>query len=443
MSENRLTAALFGDPETEASLTDRAELAAMIRFEAALAQAEAAQGVIPEDAGPAIAGALEGYAPDPQSLVAATASARVPVPALVTMLRAQVGAPHGSYVHWGATSQDVVDTGTILRLRQILSLHEGRLRTLVGSLCGQAETFAALPMAGRTRTQLATPVTFGLRIASWLSPMARCLERLNQIRPRLLKVQLGGAAGTGSVFGDKGPAVAADLAHRLDLHCPVKPWHTERDTLFELGAWLAMVAGLLGRMGADLAILARSEIGEVHAGVAGGSSTMPQKANPVGAEALVTLARSTGGHLATLTEALIHPEERDGVSWALEWIALPPLLTATGAGLRHALELADSLRPDPEVMARNMRIGGGTIHAEALAFALAAHMPLDEAQALVKAAAQEPGEDDLSVRVERQAKQRGIPFEVPGQTGELQSADAMVRAAVTDARRVLADQTPR
>ena len=430
MSNNALTDALFGDPDTDRHLTGQAELAAMIRFEAALAEAEAAHGVIPAEAGPAIAQALDGFEIDPADLAAATASARVPIPALVAALRAHVGEPHGGFVHWGATSQDVMDTGLVLRVREILGLFEARLCRIIDQLADRTEAHANLPMAGRTRTQIATPITFGLRIAGWLMPLVRCLDRLAELRPRLLLVQLGGASGSLSVLGDKGPAVTADLAQRLRLGIPVKPWHTERDGIMELGNWLAMVTGLLGRIGADLAIMGRSEIAEARAGSAGGSSTMPQKANPVGAEALVTLARSAAGHSALLHQALLFTEERDGVAWGLEWTALPPLLTATGAALRHAVVLAETLEPDAEAMARNMGLGGGAIHAEALAFALADQMPLGEAQALVKQAARQDG--DLAGNVAALCSERKLS--VPdisdqGQSSSVRLAIAAVAAA--------------
>ena len=433
MSGNPLTQALFGDPETERHLTGQAELAAMIRFEAALAEAEAASAVIPADAGPAIAKALQGFGIDPDDLAAATASARVPVPALVAALRARVGPPHGNFVHWGATSQDVVDTGWILRVRDLLDLFETRLRDTIARLADQAESYATLPMAGRTRTQIATPITFGQRIAGWLMPLVRCLERLAELRPRLLLVQLGGASGNLSILGEKGPAVTADLARRLDLGCPIKPWHTERDGVVELGNWLAMVTSLLGRIGADLTVMGRSEIAEARAGVAGGSSTMPQKANPVGAEALVTLARAMPGHTGSLLQSLIFSEERDGVAWGLEWLALPPMLTATGAALRHALTLAETLDPHAEAMARNMELGGGAIHAEALAFALAEHMPLPEAQALLKQAARSGG--DLAAQVSALCAERGLPSVRP--PDDLAESAAITRAAVSHARQSL------
>lgn len=407
-ADNGLLSTLLGDAEIAAFFAPRAEISAMITFEAALARAEAAEGVIPADAGPALTAALASAVPDPGNLVGPTRAAGVVVPGLVKWLREQVGAPFGSYIHWGATTQDATDTGLVLRLRDVLSILEARLLALTGTLAEQARIHARLPMAGRTRSQIATPVTLGLRIAAWRAPLARCLERLAELRPRLLRVQLGGAAGTLSVLGTQGPAVLARLADDLDLGVPAKSWHTERDAIVELANWLAMVSGLLGRIGSDLILMGRSEIAEATAGQGGGSSTMPQKSNPVLAEALVTLARFNAAQAGAAQAALIHPEERDGPAWSGEWLVLPQMAVATGAGLAHALELAETLSPQPEAMAASMEIGGGAIHAEALAFALAAHMPLADAQALVKAAAQDTG-GSLIERVTARARSDGLP----------------------------------
>ncbi|MDT8343368.1 MAG: lyase family protein, partial [Thermohalobaculum sp.] len=291
VADDPLLAGLYGDGEVAAHLSAEAQVAALIRFEAALAVVEARLGVIPAAAGPAIAAALQQVSIAPGDLAAGTAAAGVPVPGLVKALRAAVGAPHGAYVHWGATSQDAMDTGLVLRLGAILDILGDRLDRLVDRLAAEAARHAGLAMAGRTRSQIATPTTLGLRIAAWLAPLARCRERLGQMRPRLLVVQLGGASGNLSILGAQGPAAIDALAAELDLHAPAKPWGTERDGLVELANWLAMVSGLLGRIGADLIVMGRSEIAEMAAGEGGGSSTMPQKANPVLAETLVTLAR--------------------------------------------------------------------------------------------------------------------------------------------------------
>lgn len=407
-ADNTLLGGLFGDADIAAWLTPAAELRAMIQFERALARAEAATGVIPAAAGPAISDALAGHAPDADELIAPTRSAGVAVPGLVRMLREAVGAPHGGYVHWGATSQDVTDTGLILRLREILPILKSRLARLTDTLAECAREHASLPMAARTRSQIATPTTFGLRIAGWRAPLARCRARLREFTPRLLVVQFGGASGNLSVLGENAIAAMEALARELDLGCPEKPWHAERDTIVELANWLAMVSGLLGRIGGDLILAGRSEAAEATAGAGGGSSTMPQKSNPVLAESLVTLARFNAGLATQMQGALMHHEERDGPAWAGEWLVLPQMLIATGAGLTNALELAQSLAPHPANMQRIMESGGGAVHAEALAFALAAHIPLGEAQAIVKDAARAPG-GTLAERVNAICAERGLP----------------------------------
>lgn len=380
---------LFGDAELAAFFSDEAEIAAMIAFEAALADVEGALGVIPADEAARIVAALGDCRIAPDALRAGFASAGVPVPALVKALRAHVGGEAGSYVHWGATSQDVIDTGLVLRLSDVLAVLEGRLASVIAVLSGEAERYAGTVMAARTRSQIATPTTFGLRIAGWIAPLQRCQARLAELKPRLLVVQLGGASGTLSVFGGQGVAVMGALAVRLGLGCPVKPWHSERDALVELAGWLSLVTGTLGKMGADLMLLGRSEIGEVKAGQGGGSSTMPQKSNPVSAETLVTLARFNATQVSGAHLALVHSEERDSTAWALEWMILPQMVMATGAALRHAHGLASSLDVDAARMRANAMAGGGTILAEAASFALATQMPLSDAQALVNATSSE------------------------------------------------------
>jgi len=422
---------LLGDAEIAGHLTAPAELRAMLDFEAALARVEAAAGVIPADAGPAITEALAGMEIDPRELVAPTLSAGVVVPGLVRLLRDRVGPPHGGYIHWGATSQDATDTGLVLRLREILVALEWRLSRLCDMLAVQARCHAAQTMAARTRSQIATPTTFGLRIAGWRAPLARCLERLGELRPRLLVVQLGGASGNLSVLGGQGIAVMRALADDLGLGCPAKPWHAERDGLVEVANWLAMVSGLLGRIGGDLILMGRSEAAEARAWVGGGSSTMPQKSNPVLAETLVTLARFNAGLAGQAQQALMHLEERDGAAWTGEWLVLPQMLVATGAGLRHALDLIGTLEADPANMAAAMEIAGGAIQAEALAFALAGHMALADAQQIVKQAAS-GADGTLAERVAEICRERGLPEVEAGALGDAGSAGELIERSLRE-----------
>ena len=375
---------LFGDPEIAACLDDSAHLAGLIRFEAALARVQAKLGVIPSDDGMALAKALDSVALAPEDLSGGTVSSGVPVPALVEKLRAALPEGPGQWLHWGATSQDVVDCAHILQYRASLEVLTARLGAVIDALDRQSRVHQSVVMAGRTRSQIATPITFGLRVAQWAQPLIAAEADLPGLRARLMRVQFGGASGANSAVAPHGPAIVAALAEELDLH-PGPPWHTDRSGIQALGAWCGLVAGALEKFAADAILMARSEVGELVPGAGGGSSTMPQKSNPVGAEAIRTLAALTRSYRAGLAEAACPAEERDAAAWAMEWVLVPQMLLALGAGLRHAEALAVQMAPRPERMAETLAAHSG-VFAEAASFALAAHMPRAEAKALVKQA---------------------------------------------------------
>ena len=391
--DSALLGPLLGDAEAAAAFSDATEIAAMVRVESALARAEAACGVIPAEAGAAIDAGLRDVAPDAAALGPGTAAAGVPVPALVAALRKALPPEAGQWLHWGATSQDIVDTGLALRLGPVLDLLAARTTALSDTLAEAARLWAELPMAGRTRSQVAAPITFGLRVAHWRQPLPALGADLDRLRPRLLRVQLGGAVGSNSAIAPQGPAVIAALAAELGL-AAAPAWHTDRSGLGALAGWCAGLTGALGKMAGDLILLGRSESGEARAGAGGGSSTMPQKSNPVGAEVIGALARLVAALTAPMHLAALHAEERDGTAWTLEWLVLPQILVASAAALRHAQELAETLAPDPGRMRAMLDLDGGAALAEAASFQLAAHMPRAEAQALVKRAVAEraPGE---------------------------------------------------
>jgi 3-carboxy-cis,cis-muconate cycloisomerase len=426
--DSELYGGLFSDREIAGLLDDRARLRAMVAVEGALARVQGRLGVIPPAAAARIAVVAETLELDPAALAAGTASAGVPIPALVAALRRAAGAEAGPYVHWGATSQDIMDTGLVLRLRELLELLDGRLAGIVENLAALAEAHRGTVMAARTRGQQALPVTFGLKAAGWLLPLARHRERLSQLRPRLEVVQFGGAAGTLAALGENGIAVMAALAAELGLAVPPAPWHAQRDGLAELAAWFALVTGSLGKIGADLALLAQSEIGEAYPKGGGGSSTMPQKTNPVAAEALVSLARFNSGLLAPASEALMAEQERGGAAWPLEWLTLPQMALAAGAALRIAAEALDGLVVDPARMTANLDASQGLVLAEAASFALAAHMPRPEAQALVEAACAEAGQGGRHL-MDVLAEKTDAPLDWAGlrdPAGYLGAADCLV-----------------
>jgi len=274
-------------------------------------------------------------------------------------------------------------------LKPVLEVFDRRLAALAQVLAALADAHRRTLVVARTRGQQAVPTSFGLKAAVWLAPLLRARQRLEQLRPRLLLLSFGGAAGTLAALGDRGPAVAEALARELGLGLPPLPWHVQRDGLAELADWLSLVTGGLGKLGQDVSLMAQSEVGELREGGGpgrGGSSTMPQKANPVASEVLVAAARLNATLVSALHQAIPQEQERGGPGWQLEWLTLPQMLVTTGCALRHAGALIENLEVDAARMRRNLDAAQGLVLAEAATFALAAQLPRPEAQELVKAA---------------------------------------------------------
>jgi 3-carboxy-cis,cis-muconate cycloisomerase len=382
--DSGMTGSLLSDPETAALFEDEAVIRTMLDVEGALALAEADTGLLPQSSADHIASVCQNVTIAPADLAEGTAGDGVTVPIFVAELRKAIGPDHEHYVHWGATSQDIQDTGLVLRLRQVLDLHEQALWTLAGKLAELAETHRATPVAARTRMQQATPTSFGLKAAVWLSSLLRNLERLQSVRTGLLLLSFGGASGNLSALGEHAIAVEARLAERLSLTVSPAPWHAVRDGYLDYANWLALVTGTLGKIGNDLILLTQSEVAEIGLSSGGGSSTMPNKINPVDPEVLVTLARNNIGLLANMHQSALHEHERGGASWMLEWLNLPQMAVATGAALTHANRIFDGLSVNTARMRENIEASNGLLLAEAASFELSAHMPRPEAQALVK-----------------------------------------------------------
>jgi 3-carboxy-cis,cis-muconate cycloisomerase len=371
----RLWAGLWGDPEAEALFGDAAEIAAMIRVEGALARVQGRLGVIPQAEAHTLARFLATAEVTPGALADAVGRDGVPVPGLVAALRAACpDAGAAGFLHWGATSQDIMDTALALRLAVLCDLMERRLRGLLTGLAELAEAEAATPMAARTWGQVAVPTTLGAVAAGWGRGLVAGAEALGGVRMRVARVSLGGAAGTLSAMGPAGPAVRAGLAAELGLADPGHSWHASREGIAGLAGWAGVLAGALGKLGEDVQLMAQSGLEELGIGGAGGSSTMPQKANPVPAAALVALARQVLALVPAVQGAAIHRQQRDGAAWMQEWLALPPLCLALGRALGLAAELVGRLRPDRTALARPLAGPPALIHAEALVFALAPRM---------------------------------------------------------------------
>jgi 3-carboxy-cis,cis-muconate cycloisomerase len=346
-------------------------------------------GLIPQGAYDQIAQGLSAFSPDPARLARATASFGVPVPALLKAAREVLGETAGSYLHWGPTSQDIVDTAMVLRLSKIMAILEKRIQALLEEIERLAALHAATLMVARSRWQQAVPTTFGHKVAQWTEAMKRHLKRWEQLRPRLLVLSLGGAGGTLAALGDKAREVEKQLAAELRLNLSPGPWHTQRDVIAELAGWLSMLTGSLGKIGQDFLLMAQSEVAEIRFSTGGGSSTMPQKSNPIGAEALVTLSRMNAGLVGLVHQGQIQEHERGGSGWMLEWLVLPQMVMAAAVALKHLDRLLGGMEIDAERMKSNLEQSNGLVLAEAAVFALAAHMSKPAAQNLVTAACQE------------------------------------------------------
>ena len=383
--DSALYGKLFDAGEVARLFSDSAEIRAMLLVEGALARAQGAAGVIPETAAAAIHRAAMEVQIDPAGMAAATGTNGVSVPALVSAFREAMQAPeHAQFIHWGATSQDIMDTGLMLRLRQALALIETDLSACLSALAALAQDHADLPMPARTYGQHATPTSFGAIAAGWGAPLLGLLAELPDLRASCLLVSLSGAAGTASALGPDAPALRAALAEALGLTDPGRSWHADRTPILRLADWCLRVALALGKLGEDATELVQSGVGEIALGGAGGSSTMPQKQNPVGPSVLVALARATAAQTSALHGAALPRHQRDGAAWFTEWLVLPQIVLAAGGAARTAHALTASLTPQPAAMAAALDASGGFLMAEALSFALAARMPRPEAQTEVK-----------------------------------------------------------
>ncbi|MCV0427392.1 MAG: 3-carboxy-cis,cis-muconate cycloisomerase, partial [Roseibium sp.] len=251
----------------------------------------------------------------------------------------------GHWLHWGATSQDVMDTAQVLQIRACLDILERRIKRLLDTLQTESNHHAKALLAGRTRSQISTPITLGYRIAQWAHPLIDIETALPRLRKAVLKVQFGGASGVNSAIAPDGPLVLKKLADELGLEASAS-WHVNRSSILALASWLQQVCAALSKMAGDLILMGRTDIAEVASGTGGGSSTMPQKANPVQAETIKVLNRIAISAQAALSTAADPEEERDGSKWPLEWMYLPQMLLATGSALQHAQRLAESLIPN-------------------------------------------------------------------------------------------------
>ncbi|SFP53106.1 3-carboxy-cis,cis-muconate cycloisomerase [Pseudomonas sp. NFPP07] len=420
-ASNQLFDAYFTTRDMRAVFCDQGRVQAMLDFEAALARAEARVGVIPAAAVAPIETACRAGLYDFSALGQAIATAGNSAIPLVKALGKQIAKSDASaerYVHLGATSQDVMDSGLVLQVRQALNLIDNDLARLGGILAAQAQRYAATPMAGRTWLQHATPVTLGMKIAGWLGAVTRSRERLAQLKPRLLVLQFGGASGTLAALGEQALPIAQALAEELQLSLPEQPWHTQRDRLVEFASVLGLIAGSLGKLGRDISLLMQTEAAEVFEPSApgkGGSSTMPHKRNPVGAAVLIGAATRVPGLLATMFSAMPQEHERSLGLWHAEWETLPEICCLVSGALQQALLVADGLEVDAARMARNLDLTQGLVLAEAVSIALAQRLGRETAHHLL--------EQCCKRAVAEQRHLRAVLGDEPQVTAELSAAE--------------------
>lgn len=330
---------LLGDDEVGRYFSADADITAMLAFEVALAKAEAAYGVIPDDAATHIAGVCASFAPDILALRTATARDGVVVAGLVQQLREAVGSEFADHVHIGATSQDVIDTSLVIRLKAVAFIFSTRLAAAMSALDTLDSKFGSGKLIGRTRMQAAIPITVSDRLRAWSAPLAACRDRLTEQR---FPLQFGGAAGTLDKLAAKAEGVRAALASELGL-ADEPQWQNQRMLIADFANLLSLISGTLGKFGQDIALLAQAGDEIVLAG-GGGSSAMAHKHNPVAAETLVALARFNATQLSGIHQSLVHEQERSGAAWTLEWLILPQMVMATAASLRLALVLTTNIR---------------------------------------------------------------------------------------------------
>jgi len=374
--DSELFADIFGTAEMRAIFSDDNTIACYVRAEVALAVAQGRVGVIPNEHAVAIAANAPHVVLDRAELKEEAENVGYPILGLVRQLSAALG-DAGRYVHWGATTQDIMDTAVVLQVRDGLDVVERDLAAIAAALETLATKYRDTVMAGRTHLQQALPVTFGYKVAIWLSMIERHRVRLRQLRERVLVAQLGGAAGTLASLGEAGLSVRKEYAAALDLAEPDITWHVARDSLVETVQFLGLVTGSLGKVGFDIMLMMATELGEAFEPFAehrGASSTMPQKRNPISSEVLVANAKAVRQHAGLMLDAMLQDFERATGPWHAEWIALPESFILAAGALRQAKFMLEGLVIDPDRMRANLDLTKGLIVAEAVMMGLAPHL---------------------------------------------------------------------
>jgi 3-carboxy-cis,cis-muconate cycloisomerase len=385
-ADSPILGTLYGSDAMRAVFDERAYFQRMLDVEAALARVQARLGIIPADAAATITDAARVGNLSTEELAASARNVGYPVVGMVAGLSRAAG-DAGGWTHWGATTQDIMDTATVLQMRDGLTLIRATLCGMVQALTTQAVRHRHTVMAGRTHLQQALPTTLGLKCAIWAQPLITHVQRLDAMRPRVEQVSFAGAAGTLASLGDKGIAVMEGLATELGLIAPVAPWHVSRDGFAETVALLGLICGSLAKLATDIILLAQTEVGEVaepYVAGRGSSSTMPQKRNPIASEYILAAARTVHALVPVMLGAMAADHERATGPWQAELLALPQTFVLTHGALQHASAIAEGMVVDAERMRRNLGMTHGLIVSEAVMMGLAPHLGRGEAHHVVK-----------------------------------------------------------
>ncbi|MFK8036286.1 MAG: 3-carboxy-cis,cis-muconate cycloisomerase [Hyphomicrobiales bacterium] len=337
--DDELFSGLFGDEIISDVFSSSTKISNYIQFEIALTKALKEADLISEDVARVIVEACETFQPNPNDLQSGVARDGLAVPAFVKQLKDHIGGPEAEFLHFGATSQDLIDTSLMLSLKLLNREFSLRIKVLIDSLDELNHRFGSKHLMGRTRMQAALPIEVKDRVFAWSAPLSRQLEKLELLSEEVAVLHLGGAVGTRGAFGEKGDMISHRVATILELNNPPKALHNQRDNLANYANWLSLVTGGLGKMGQDMCLMAQQGIDEITFSNAGGSSAMPHKQNPVLAETLVALSRFNAVQLSGLHHAMIHEQERSGAAWTLEWMILPQMCAATASSLNNAQKL--------------------------------------------------------------------------------------------------------
>jgi 3-carboxy-cis,cis-muconate cycloisomerase len=391
---------LFGDAEVSAYLSDRGRVQAMLDVEAALAGVEGELGVIPRQAVGAIQAAADAGKFDLGAIAAAAAgdgNLAIPLVRQLTHAVESIDRDAARYVHWGATSQDIIDTGLVLQLQRAVPPIMRHLDRAMAAAGAHARRYVDTPMPGRTWLQQSTPITFGVKAAGWLDALSRQRKALADALEQTRVLQFGGASGTLASLGEHGATVAERLASRLELRAPAMPWHASRDRLAYFACVLGVTCGTLGKIGRDVSLLAQTEVGEAAEGRSGGSSAMPHKQNPVGASVAVAAAVRAPGLVATMLAAMPQEHERGVGGWQAEWTTLPELVLLTAGASRAIAAVMEGLEIDEARMRANLDSTDGLITSEAVAMALAGFIGRTDAHGIVELAARRARESGCTL----------------------------------------------